>query len=79
MQDKSSVSQRALKAANDIMNMFGSSDNYHTDEEVDAMVQRCRTIAGTVLGPRDEESRKRLCTFDPQSGADAKMWSIGHW
>lgn len=77
--DSSSISQRALKAANDIMNTFGASDHCNSAEEVDDLVKRCRAMAARVLGRMDEEDRKKLCTFDKDCAPDAKMWAIGHW
>jgi hypothetical protein len=61
------------------MNTFGASDHFRSVEELDEVVKRCRDIASAVLGNMGEEERKKLCTFDKESGPDAKMWAIGHW
>lgn len=65
--DESSVSQRALKACNDIMNAFRRRDG--DQELVDSVVDQCRSIARSVLGKMD----------GTQPSGDAKIWGIGHW
>lgn len=75
----SSISQRALKAANAIMSVFGASDHCEDREQVAELVKKCRAIAASVLGQMGAEDRKKLCTADKGAAPDAKMWAIGHW
>lgn len=75
----SSLSHRALRAANEMMNTFRSSDSWKTEQELQQMIRECRDIAERVLGSMGEERRRTLCTSDRDSGPDAKMWAIGHW
>jgi hypothetical protein len=77
--DHSSLSHRALRAANDMMNAFRASNHYKTEEQLSAAIEKCRRIAARVLGDMSEERRKTLCTASRESGPDAKMWAIGHW
>lgn len=65
--DESSVSQRALKACNDIMNTFRRRDG--DEERVDTVIEECRNIGQAVLGKMD----------GTQPSGDAKIWGIGHW
>jgi alpha-mannosidase len=76
---RSSVAHRALKACNDIMNKFKSSDHYETREQLVQLLRQCREIGWKVLGPLDDASRKKLCTWDDECGPEAKVWAIGHW
>lgn len=77
--EHSSVSHRALRAANEMMNVFRASNHYTTEESLAGMIKRCRTIASGILGDMSEERRRTLCTFDRNSGPNAKVWAIGHW
>jgi alpha-mannosidase len=77
--EHSSLSHRALRAANDMMNAFRASNHYKTEEQLSAAIEKCRRIAARVLGDMSEERRKTLCTASRESGPDAKMWAIGHW
>lgn len=64
---ESSVSQRALKACNDIMNTFRRRDD--DEERIDDVVKECREIAKRVLGD--------VGAAEPTG--DAYIWGIGHW
>ncbi|KAJ9125450.1 hypothetical protein QFC22_000411 [Naganishia vaughanmartiniae] len=76
--EHSSLSHRALRVANDMMNAFRASNHYQTEEQLSAAIEKCRRIAARVLGDMSEERRKTLCTASRESGPDAKMWAIGH-
>lgn len=78
--DTSPVSQRALKACNDIMNTFRRVDGDEADRSlVDAVVRRCRDLSQSVLGPLDHDSQRSLAAYNPDCAANAKIWAIGHW
>jgi alpha-mannosidase len=57
------LSQRALKAADDIMNRF---QRLSGERERDDMLISCREIAKSVLGDKAEWRK------------DGKIWAIGH-
>lgn len=78
--DASSLSLRALNAANQIMSVFGSSDRFQSTEDTNAVLDRCRDIAATVLGKYEGEDRQKLCTIGKDSiPKNVKLWAIGHW
>jgi hypothetical protein len=78
--ETSRVSQRALKACNDIMNTFRRVDGDEADRSlVDALVRRCRELSQSVLGPLDHDSQQSLAAYNPGCAENAKIWAIGHW
>jgi len=75
----SGISQRALKACNDIMNHF---TRWHGDEEDGSLarvISECRRISQSVLGRLDKEAIQDLTTHNPDCAPGAKLWAIGHW
>lgn len=66
----SSVSRRALVAANKIMSAFHRTAG---DDEagLDRVVAECRKIAAGVLGDVEGAARP--------PNAETKVWGIGHW
>jgi len=73
------LSQRALKACDDIMNAFTRFEgDEQGDRLVDDMLQRCREMAWQVLGRLDEGSLKKACARSPEK-REARMWAMGHW
>jgi hypothetical protein len=80
------LSQRALKACDDIMNAFMRDEG---DEEkgsslngegrlVDDMIAKCRGIAWQVLGSLDEKGLQRSC-MRKSDEREGKIWTTGHW
>ena len=74
------LSQRALKACDDIMNKFrrvkgDTEDNFRG---VDGMIQELREIGWSVLGKLDEEGVRGTCIWDKED-REARVWAIGHW
>jgi alpha-mannosidase len=74
----SGISQRAIRACNDMMNAFQPEAVGYTGG-TDDMIARLRVIAWTVLGPLDAENQKTLVAYDAKAGEGAKIWAIGHW
>lgn len=72
------LSQRALKAADDIMNTFRRRAGDTEDGFVDGIISKCRSIAWGVLGQLDEAGLQQVCTRSNQP-REGKMWAIGHW
>ncbi|WOO86295.1 Alpha-mannosidase [Vanrija pseudolonga] len=71
----SSLQRQALRAANDIMNVFKIAEGRENDDELDRVVAQCRAIAAGVIGrPNDEE----LVKDTARVGDDAQLWGIGH-
>ena len=73
------LSQRAMKACDDIMNAFTRFEgDEQGDRLVDGMMQKCREMAWQVLGTLDERGLSKACTRTSER-REAKMWAIGHW
>ncbi|RSH89663.1 Glycoside hydrolase, 38 vacuolar alpha mannosidase [Saitozyma podzolica] len=66
--ERSSLSRRALKAANEIMNSFRIS---HDEEDQDRIVAECRRIAGAVIGGKASRH-----IADPTT--TPQIWATGH-
>jgi alpha-mannosidase len=65
----SSLSKRALWAANEMMNVFVEGD-------VDSL-KRCREVAEMVLGKEwEKDIEKDSKSADKQDGS---LWGVGHW
>jgi hypothetical protein len=75
----SSISQRALKGCNDIMNHFTRWIGDEQDGSLARILSECRQISQGILGRLDKEAIKNLTTHDPECAPDAKIWAIGHW
>lgn len=67
--ERSSLSRRALKAANEIMNSFRIS---HDEEDQDRIVAECRRIAETVIG-------RKASRQIPDPTTTPQIWATGHW
>ncbi|OCF39360.1 hypothetical protein I317_06845 [Kwoniella heveanensis CBS 569] len=76
--ESSSLSRRALRAANEIMNRFRRTDGDEEDGSLDETIRACREIGWEVLGPLDPESVKSLCTHVQDDDEEATIWGIGH-
>ncbi|WVF71778.1 hypothetical protein IAT40_006586 [Kwoniella sp. CBS 6097] len=76
--ETSSLSRRALRAANEIMNRFKRTDGDDEDGSLDETIRACRKIGWEVLGPLDSESIKSLCTHVQNDKEEAIIWGIGH-
>nr|XP_019002605.1 uncharacterized protein I203_05090 [Kwoniella mangroviensis CBS 8507]OCF66066.1 hypothetical protein I203_05090 [Kwoniella mangroviensis CBS 8507] len=74
----SSLSQRALRASNGIMNTFRRTDGDDHNGSLDNVIRRCREIGWDVLGPLDEQGVGKLTTRSDTSQKDARIWGIGH-
>jgi alpha-mannosidase len=72
------LSQRALKAADDIMNTFRRRQGDVQDGFIANIIQQCRSIAWDVLGDLDKDNLKKVCMRDT-SPREGKMWAMGHW
>lgn len=68
---KTSISRRALHAANEIMNAFKRVDGDDHEGILDERIAHCQSIAATVLGQRGQASG--------DSSRQASIWAIGHW
>lgn len=71
----SSLQRQALRAANDIMNVFKVAEG-GDDAQLDDVVARCRAISAGVIGSPDDEE---LVKDTARVGDDAQLWGIGHW
>nr|XP_019042681.1 hypothetical protein I302_08386 [Kwoniella bestiolae CBS 10118]OCF21611.1 hypothetical protein I302_08386 [Kwoniella bestiolae CBS 10118] len=74
----SSLSRRAMRASNEIMNQFRRTAGDEDDGRLDEIVNRCRKIGWEVLGSLDEQSLAKLTTHTDVTEKDAKIWGIGH-
>jgi alpha-mannosidase len=74
------LSQRALKACDDIMNRFRrvKGDTENNFKGVDKMIEELREISWSVLGRLDEEGLRGTCIWD-KGEREARVWAIGHW
>lgn len=75
----SGISQRALKACNDIMNHFTRWHGDQEDGSLARVISECRQISQSVLGRLDKEAIQELTTHNPDCAPGAKLWAIGHW
>lgn len=75
----SSISQRALKSCNDIMNQFTRRIGDEQDGSLARVIRECRQISQSVLGRLDEVAIQDLTTYSPACTPNAKLWAIGHW
>jgi hypothetical protein len=75
----SRISQRALKACNDIMNHFTRGNNDQEDGSLAQVIRECRQISQSVLGRLDREAVSELTTHNPDCAPQATLWAIGHW
>jgi len=69
--ERSSLSRRALVAANRIMSSFQRRSDDHTSGQLDKIITTCRDIAAEVLGNVNVRGK----TADKTT----KIWGIGHW
>jgi hypothetical protein len=67
---------RALRAANGVMNTFKRSPRDTEDGSLDAVIERCRDIAATILGKRESGG---VTTDRNTLDNELKLWAIGHW
>jgi hypothetical protein len=67
--ERSSLSRRALKAANEVMNSFRVSQD---EEDQDRIIADCRGIAGVVIG-------QNCCRHLPDPTRTPQIWATGHW
>nr|XP_018263421.1 uncharacterized protein I303_03290 [Kwoniella dejecticola CBS 10117]OBR85579.1 hypothetical protein I303_03290 [Kwoniella dejecticola CBS 10117] len=74
----SSMSRRALRASNEIMNEFRRTEGDDQDGSLDRRIRRCREIGWEVLGALDEQGIKELATSNHKAHDDARIWGIGH-
>nr|XP_019011845.1 uncharacterized protein I206_03951 [Kwoniella pini CBS 10737]OCF50626.1 hypothetical protein I206_03951 [Kwoniella pini CBS 10737] len=74
----SSLSRRALRASNDIMNHFRRVNDDDDDGSLDDRIRQCREIGWEVLGPLDEQSDQQADQDDSKARDDARIWGIGH-
>ena len=73
------LSQRAMKACDDIMNAFTRLEGDEEGERlVDGMMQKCREMAWEVMGDLSEENLGKVCTRSTEE-REARMWAMGHW
>ena len=72
------LSQKALKAADDIMNTFRRREGDLEDGFIDDIIQHCRKLAWGVLGQLDQEGLKGVCMRSTEQ-REGKMWAMGHW
>jgi hypothetical protein len=75
----SGISQRALKACNDIMNHFTRWHGDGEDGSLARVLSECRQISQSVLGRLDKDAIRALTTHSPDCAPEAKLWAIGHW
>lgn len=66
----SSLSRRALVAANEIMSTFRRRAGDEENGELERIISKCRDIATKVLGNKSPGG---------SPSEDTKVWAIGHW
>lgn len=68
---RSSLSRRALVAANGIMSTFHRRPDDESNGQLDQIIDSCRQIAATVLGD--------ISAVSETANRSTKIWGIGHW
>lgn len=69
--ERSSLSRRALVAANKIMSMFHRRPDDERNGQLDRVIADCRRVAATVLGDVNKSG--------DSANRTTKVWGIGHW
>ena len=69
----SPLSERAMRAANEIINVFEASNPAET-------IEKARKIAEDILGEGWQKDAEGVFQVGgKKSEADAKLWGLGHW